>query len=147
MELLENKPNPSDKQAMAVWMLNLMNATEGSVPPVAGAPASVEPSSAASSSTEHQVEEPSSEKDVEETSSEKDDNAPLKEEGKEENDSAVVKPETSESKPLSDGAEVTSDSTSSEEGQKHVMHNAEENDAESTLSSSSASQKEVQAGI
>merc|ERR1712127_929210 len=29
VELLENKPPPGDKQAMAVWMLNLMNATEG----------------------------------------------------------------------------------------------------------------------
>ncbi|KAL7539715.1 hypothetical protein ACHAXR_009529 [Thalassiosira sp. AJA248-18] len=29
VKLLENKPNPGDKQAMAVWMLNLMNATEG----------------------------------------------------------------------------------------------------------------------
>jgi hypothetical protein len=38
VELLENKPDPEDKQAMAVWMLSLMNATEGSV---AAAPAPV----------------------------------------------------------------------------------------------------------
>ena len=29
VELLENKPNPEDKEAMAVWMANLMNATNG----------------------------------------------------------------------------------------------------------------------
>ena len=38
VELLENKPDPEDKQAMAVWMLSLMNATEGAV---AAAPAPV----------------------------------------------------------------------------------------------------------
>lgn len=37
VSLLENKPDPSDKQAMAVWMLNLMNATDGN----GGATASV----------------------------------------------------------------------------------------------------------
>lgn len=30
VELLENKPATGDKQAMAIWMLNLMNVTEGS---------------------------------------------------------------------------------------------------------------------
>jgi len=29
VQLLENKPSATDKQAMAVWMLNLMNASEG----------------------------------------------------------------------------------------------------------------------
>ena len=29
VKLLENKPDPGDKAAMAVWMMNLMNATEG----------------------------------------------------------------------------------------------------------------------
>jgi len=51
VELLENKPDPGDKQAMAVWMLNLINATEGgaaaaavagmAAAPVAEAPAPV----------------------------------------------------------------------------------------------------------
>ena len=31
--LLESKPDPNDKQAMAIWMLNLMTATEGPAPP------------------------------------------------------------------------------------------------------------------
>ena len=29
VQLMENKPDPSDKQAMAVWMMSLMNATSG----------------------------------------------------------------------------------------------------------------------
>ena len=36
VELLENKPDAGDKPAMAIWMLNLMNATEGGgAPPAA----------------------------------------------------------------------------------------------------------------
>ena len=41
IELLENKPDPENKEAMAAWMLSLMNATEGA-PAAATAVASVD---------------------------------------------------------------------------------------------------------
>ena len=45
VQLMENKPDPSDKQAMAVWMMSLMNATGGdggAAPPAAAVEAVVE---------------------------------------------------------------------------------------------------------
>ncbi|KAL7553091.1 hypothetical protein ACHAWF_018940 [Thalassiosira exigua] len=37
VELMENKPDTNDKQAMAVWMMNLMDATDGGIPAAAAA--------------------------------------------------------------------------------------------------------------
>jgi hypothetical protein len=42
VELLENKPDPENKAAMAAWMMSLMNATEGAAPAAVPAAAAVD---------------------------------------------------------------------------------------------------------
>lgn len=62
VQLLENKPDPGDKQAMAVWMLNLMSATDASGNGVATASvalaAAAAPPAAASADAPVKEEEP-----------------------------------------------------------------------------------------
>jgi len=47
VELLENKPATGDKQAMAIWMLNLMNATDSSESSAVASPAKKDPAAEA----------------------------------------------------------------------------------------------------
>ncbi|KAL3802029.1 hypothetical protein ACHAW5_001834 [Stephanodiscus triporus] len=57
VELLESKPDPEDKQAMAVWMMNLMNSTEGAaaaVPTEADASSAIDVFAAATDRVEEE---------------------------------------------------------------------------------------------
>ena len=60
VSLLESKPDPSDKHAMAVWMLNLMNATENPASAAAAA-VQVEPTPAPTQKRESSKDDEASE--------------------------------------------------------------------------------------
>jgi hypothetical protein len=125
VELLENKPNPSDKQAMAMWMLNLMNATEGGAAP----PAGVAPEKPAAKEEEKEKSDPAKEE------VEKGDNkvevSVLEEKKKE---PAAAQEDKAELKEPAAVAEPTSN----EEGLKRDVEKVEEEiDDKSTMSSSS----------
>lgn len=66
VELLENKPNPGDKQSMAVWMLNLMNATEAGGGAASAAVAQAATASPAAASASVTVEAPVKEEETKE---------------------------------------------------------------------------------
>eukprot|EP00578_Thalassiosira_sp_NH16_P022737 CAMPEP_0181099268 /NCGR_PEP_ID=MMETSP1071-20121207/12570_1 /TAXON_ID=35127 /ORGANISM="Thalassiosira sp., Strain NH16" /LENGTH=1044 /DNA_ID=CAMNT_0023181921 /DNA_START=219 /DNA_END=3353 /DNA_ORIENTATION=- len=126
VELLETKPDPSDKPAMAIWMMNLINATEGSMPPGATGVSPAISSPSTPSSAEPQV-----------------DNAPAKKEQEDVNEdekkpfSAQEEVNNKPSSSPAHGEEGMAIKPASEEGLKRATNAEEGNDEDSTLSGSS----------